>query len=325
MPTQLQFRRGTTAQNNSFTGAVGELSVDTSTKNIRIHDGSNAGGVEVIPAGTILAFGSTTLPANSAGYLKCDGAAVNRTTYARLFAVISTSFGVGDGSSTFNVPDLKDRLPLGLGSNNTGLNAATTGAAASSVVTSAQGTGAISGSVAQGTGAISGNTAQGTAEVDITSGQTAPEVSGQSAQAAVTISGDVAQGTGAISGNVAQATAEVDITSAQGTGAISGTTGSTTPSFSASGAGTASVGGKDTSGNISTIGGGSVGAHTHAVGSLATAQHTHAVQGDTAQHAHGAGNLATAQHVHAAGNLAVAQHTHAHTIPAVVIQYIIKT
>ena len=304
MPTQLQFRRGTTAQNNSFTGAVGELSVDTSTKNIRIHDGSNAGGVEVIPAGTILAFGSTTLPANSAGYLKCDGAAVNRTTYARLFAVISTSFGTGDGSSTFNVPDLKDRLPLGLGSNNTGLNAATTGAAASSVVTSAQGTGAISGSVAQGTGAISGNTAQTTAEVDITSAQTAagvgnlavaqhvhafgnltveqhahgvgnlagaqaaPEVAGQSAQAAVTISG-----------NVAQATANITGQSDQGTGAVSGS----------------------------------------------TAQHTHAVQGDTAQHAHGVGNLATAQHVHAAGNLAVAQHTHAHTIPAVVIQYIIKT
>ena len=64
MPTQLQFRRGTTAQNGSFTGAVGELSIDTDTKNIRIHDGSNAGGAEMFPAGLIIAAGTTTLPPN---------------------------------------------------------------------------------------------------------------------------------------------------------------------------------------------------------------------------------------------------------------------
>ena len=46
MPTQLQFRRGTTAQNNSFTGAVGEISIDTDTENVRVHDGSQAGGSE---------------------------------------------------------------------------------------------------------------------------------------------------------------------------------------------------------------------------------------------------------------------------------------
>ena len=136
MPTQLQFRRGTTAQNNSFTGAVGELSIDTDTKNIRIHDGSNAGGAELIPAGTIVAYGSTTLPSN-AGWLKCDDSAVSRTTYARLFAVIGTSYGVGDGSGTFNVPDLRDRVPLGLGTNNSGLDAGTIGAAASAVMASA--------------------------------------------------------------------------------------------------------------------------------------------------------------------------------------------
>ena len=45
MPTQLQLRRGTTSQNNSFTGAAGELSIDTDLDQIRIHDGSAAGGV----------------------------------------------------------------------------------------------------------------------------------------------------------------------------------------------------------------------------------------------------------------------------------------
>lgn len=44
------------------------------------------------------------------GYLKCDGSAVSRTTYANLFALIGTSFGNGDGSSTFNLPDFKGRI-----------------------------------------------------------------------------------------------------------------------------------------------------------------------------------------------------------------------
>lgn len=46
MPTVLQFRRGTTSQNNSFTGALGEITIDTTVDSIRIHDGSTAGGFE---------------------------------------------------------------------------------------------------------------------------------------------------------------------------------------------------------------------------------------------------------------------------------------
>jgi microcystin-dependent protein len=47
------------------------------------------------------------------GWLICDGAAVSRTTYADLFAVTGTFFGVGDGSTTFNVPDLRTKYPRG--------------------------------------------------------------------------------------------------------------------------------------------------------------------------------------------------------------------
>ena len=47
------------------------------------------------------------------GFLLCDGAAVSRTTYATLFAVVSTNFGVGDGSTTFNVPNLQSKFPRG--------------------------------------------------------------------------------------------------------------------------------------------------------------------------------------------------------------------
>ena len=73
MPTQVQFRRGTTTQNNSFTGAVGELSVDTTLDTVRVHDGSTAGGhrlakyseittgdITAVVAGTGLSGGATS-------------------------------------------------------------------------------------------------------------------------------------------------------------------------------------------------------------------------------------------------------------------------
>lgn len=49
------------------------------------------------------------------GWLFCDGRAVSRTTYAALFAAIGTKFGVGDGSTTFNIPDLRGRVMVGSG------------------------------------------------------------------------------------------------------------------------------------------------------------------------------------------------------------------
>lgn len=75
--------------------------------------GTGAGGVAEmlsIPPGTILPFTGTTLPA---GYLWPNGTAVSRTTYARLFAAIGTTFGAGDGSTTFNVPDTRAVVLVG--------------------------------------------------------------------------------------------------------------------------------------------------------------------------------------------------------------------
>jgi microcystin-dependent protein len=51
----------------------------------------------------------------SAGWLLCDGSAVSRTTYAALFVAIGTTHGVGDGSTTFNLPDFRGRVPVGTG------------------------------------------------------------------------------------------------------------------------------------------------------------------------------------------------------------------
>jgi phage-related tail fiber protein len=63
------------------------------------------------PIGTILDYGGVTPPP---GYLFCNGAPLNRSTYAALFAVIGTQFGGGDGVSTFNLPDLRGRFTRGV-------------------------------------------------------------------------------------------------------------------------------------------------------------------------------------------------------------------
>ena len=63
------------------------------------------------PVGTISAFGGSTAPD---GWLLCQGQALSRTEYASLFSVIGTSFGSGDGSTTFNIPDLRGKFAEGL-------------------------------------------------------------------------------------------------------------------------------------------------------------------------------------------------------------------
>lgn len=61
--------------------------------------------------GVVKMWLTTTAPT---GYLLCDGSAVSRTTYAALFAVIGTAYGIGDGSTTFNVPDMRDSVGIGV-------------------------------------------------------------------------------------------------------------------------------------------------------------------------------------------------------------------
>ena len=66
----------------------------------------------LVPAGTVSAFAGSTAPT---GYLLCDGSAVGRIAYSALFVVIGTTYGVGDGSTTFNTPNLKGRAIMGVG------------------------------------------------------------------------------------------------------------------------------------------------------------------------------------------------------------------
>ena len=75
-------------------------------------------GVGLVPAGVVLPYAAATAPT---GWLICDGSAVSRTTYAALFAAIGTTYGAGDGSTTFNLPAAGDRVIAGKGSTKTTL------------------------------------------------------------------------------------------------------------------------------------------------------------------------------------------------------------
>lgn len=80
------------------------------------------------PSGAILQFAGSSAPAN---WLLCNGALVSRTTYSTLFGVIGTIYGAGDGSTTFKLPDLRGRVPIGAGQGSSLTNrviAATGGA-----------------------------------------------------------------------------------------------------------------------------------------------------------------------------------------------------
>ena len=70
-----------------------------------------------LPIGSTIPFAGATLP-ESSGYLICDGSTVSRAIYENLFLVIGTNYGSGDGSTTFNLPDLRGRSVIGVGQGN---------------------------------------------------------------------------------------------------------------------------------------------------------------------------------------------------------------
>lgn len=73
------------------------------------------GGGDTLPIGIILPLSSDTIPE---GYLLCDGSAISRTEYSTLFSAIGTTYGAGDGSTTFNLPNLKGKVPVGQDTND---------------------------------------------------------------------------------------------------------------------------------------------------------------------------------------------------------------
>jgi microcystin-dependent protein len=78
---------------------------------------SNSGPAAIVPSGTVLDYAGPTAPS---GWTECDGSAISRTTFSSLFTAIGTTWGIGDGSTTFNVPDLRRRTCVGRGGSATG-------------------------------------------------------------------------------------------------------------------------------------------------------------------------------------------------------------
>ncbi len=89
------------------------------------------GGSSGVPSGTVIMFAGATMPA---GYLLCNGSTVSRATYSALFTAIGTTWGAGDGSTTFNLPNLNNRVPLGAGTRVL----STTGGAETHTLTTAE-------------------------------------------------------------------------------------------------------------------------------------------------------------------------------------------
>lgn len=123
-PTQREIVTYTGVSGNQVTGVtrgVGGTTAKAHIKtalvemNLTAEDLTAALGLAfAFPTGIVMPYAGSITPS---GWLACDGSAVNRTTYAALFTALGTTFGVGNGSTTFNLPDMRGRSPVGVGAS----------------------------------------------------------------------------------------------------------------------------------------------------------------------------------------------------------------
>jgi microcystin-dependent protein len=119
------YQRDTDYDNEGAKTVVAQWRDRTITPLIQaIADGETCGATMTFPTGSGMQFFGSVAPD---GWLFCDGSAVSRATYADLFAVIGTTYGAGDGSTTFNLPDFRGRAGIGAGTG-TGLTSRALGA-----------------------------------------------------------------------------------------------------------------------------------------------------------------------------------------------------
>lgn len=96
---------------NSAAIAYSKLNLSSSIQSSDI-----ASGLGFCPTGVVLPYVNVSAPT---GWLLCDGSTVSRSTYATLFAIIGTTYGSGDGSTTFNIPDMRENVPVGYKAGST--------------------------------------------------------------------------------------------------------------------------------------------------------------------------------------------------------------
>jgi microcystin-dependent protein len=109
--TYLALAGGTMTGNLTLAGAPSTNNMASNKKYVDDQIAAIPAVTDQTPAGTIIYSARTTAPA---GYVKADGAAISRTTFATLFTAIGTTYGAGNGSTTFNVPDLRGEFLRGL-------------------------------------------------------------------------------------------------------------------------------------------------------------------------------------------------------------------
>lgn len=124
-PTQREIVKYTGVAGSTVTGVTrgqGGTTAKTHTKNalvemnVTAEDLTEALGLAfAFPTGIVLPYAGSIVPD---GWLLCDGTAVSRATYDELFTQLSTTYGAGDGSTTFNLPDLRGKMPLGVGTGS---------------------------------------------------------------------------------------------------------------------------------------------------------------------------------------------------------------
>ena len=133
-----------TAQTLAQGSLVGGLTVGARVLTLRLRHyvwilgakAGSAGGASGVPTGSIQEFAGASAPA---GWLTCDGSEVSRVTYPALFAVIGTTYGAGNGSTTFNLPNRKGRVGVGYDDSQTEFNAlGETGGAKTHTLTKAE-------------------------------------------------------------------------------------------------------------------------------------------------------------------------------------------
>lgn len=101
--------------NNNSQPALNDTNINRLQQLIK-QDIQGAVSGDTLPIGAIMPFGSDTIPDN---WLLCNGQAISRTTYQDLFNTIGITYGSGDGFTTFNLPDLQGKIPVGLDENDT--------------------------------------------------------------------------------------------------------------------------------------------------------------------------------------------------------------
>ena len=113
----IKAKKSTTALDLGYiTDSYSDSTTDAYSANMVNSLVSVSSGNDTLPIGAIIPFSGNSIPTN---YLLADGSAVSRTTYNELFDTIGTTYGTGDGSTTFNLPNLKGRIPVGLDSSDT--------------------------------------------------------------------------------------------------------------------------------------------------------------------------------------------------------------